>query len=169
MSRIQFRGTGALVWCATIASKTAPTAAEINAGVRLTLQLTNDGLDTPKSGKTIDIADASDLFDKTAPGSFGGNNGKLTFYRDTKSSLDLAWSTLPDGAVGYLLVARFGLAQDATGKGTPSGTATAGDRCEVWPSTVISRSPAAIADGKAQVFDCDVAFQDSPATDAVVA
>jgi hypothetical protein len=161
MSRLQFRGVGALVWCATIANKSAPTAAEIAAGVRITPQLTNDGLDTPKTGKTIDVADASDLFDKTAPGSFGGNN--------SKASLDLAWATLAAGAVGYLVVARFGFGQDSNGKGTPGGTATIGDRCEVWPATVISRAPMAIADGKATTFDCDISFQDSPVTDAVVA
>lgn len=169
MSRLQFRGVGSLVWCATIASKTAPTAAEVAAGVRLTPQLTNDGLSTPKTGKTIAIDDASDLFDKTAPGSFGGNNGKVSCYRDSKTALDLAWTTLADGAVGYLVVARFGWAQDANGKGTPGGTATIGDRCEVWPATVISRAPMDIADGKATTFDCDISFQDSPVTDALVA
>jgi hypothetical protein len=169
MSRQQFRGIGALVWCATISNKAAPTAAEVAAGVRLTSQLTNDGLDTPRTGKTIDIADASDLFDKTAPGSYGGDTGKLTCYRDTKTALDLAYSTLVDGAVGFLVVFRFGCAQDANGKGTPSGTATVGDRCEVWPATIISRAPMPIGDGKATTFDVSIAFTDSPNTDALVA
>jgi hypothetical protein len=129
-----------------------------------------DAPERAEVGQPVGLVDDGDLADdQTAPGSYGGDTGKLTCYRDTKTALDLAYSTLVDGAVGFLVVFRFGCAQDANGKGTPSGTATVGDRCEVWPATIISRAPMPIGDGKATTFDVSIAFTDSPNTDALVA
>lgn len=169
MSRTQLRGVGSVVWCSAVANKNAPTAAEILAGIRLQGMMTNDGLKTPATGKTIDGSDAGDLFNKSLPGSYGGDMGSYTGYRDTKSAVDVPWSTLPQGASGYLVVAWAGFAQDSNGKGTPTGTATAGDRCEVWPSNVISRSRNDPSDGKLTTFTASLSFYDSPAQDAVVA
>lgn len=167
--RVQFRGTGVAVWVANVASKTGPTATEIAGGVRLQGQLDTGGLDTPRTGKTIDISDAGSRFNKTAAGSYGGDAGKITAYRDSLLATDLAWSTLVDGAVGFLIIARFGFAQSGTtGLGTASGVAQTGDRCEVWPATVIVRAPMSIADGKANQFTADLAFTDDPALDALV-
>lgn len=169
MPRIQLRGIGSVVWCSAISNKNAPTVAEITAGIRLQGLMTNDGLKTPSTGKTIDGSDAGDLFNKTFPGSYGGDMGAFTGYRDSKAAVDLAWSTLPQGASGYLVVAWPGFAQDATGKGTPTAVATVGDRCEVWPSNVISRARNDPADGKLTTFTSALSFWDSPAQDAVVA
>jgi hypothetical protein len=167
--RVQFRGTGVAVWVGNVNSKTAPTAAEIAGGVRLQGFLDPGGMDTPRTGKTIDISDAGSRFNKTAAGSYGGDAGKLTAYRDSLLATDLAWATLVDGAVGFLVIARFGFAQSGTtGLGTAAGVAATGDRCEVWPSTVIVRAPVNIADGKANMFTADLAFTDDPALDALV-
>lgn len=168
--RTEFRGTGSLYWVTTIANKSAPTAAEISAGVKLHPQLTNDGLKTPKTGNTIDAADASDLFNKTIGGSYGGDTGEVTCYRDTASASDTAYTTLVDGATGFLVVARAGFGQDGTtGKGSPDGTPTAGDRCEVWPAQVITQAPVDIADGTVTRFSASISFPDSPDIHAVVA
>lgn len=172
MARIQFTGTGSVLFVTAVADKDAPTATELGTGaVKLTPFLTRDGLKTPATGNTIDLSDASSRFNKTGPGSYGGDAAELTCFRDSKSANDIAWTTLPPGTVGYLVVARFGWNQDAgtDGVGTAASTPTAGDRCEVYPVTVISRAMADTADNEASKFSVTLAITDEPAFDAVVA
>lgn len=171
MARIQFTGTGSVLFVTAVADKDAPTTTELGgSAVKLTPYLTRDGLKTPATGNTIDLSDASSLFNKTGPGSYGGDAAELTCFRDTKSANDLAWTTLAQGTSGFLVVARFGWAQDTTsGKGTNSGTPTAADRCEVYPVTVISRAMSDTADNEASKFTVNLAITDEPAFDAVVA
>ena len=170
MARIQPTGTIAIQFVPTVADKTAPTVTELGAGTDLTPFVTRDGLKTPATGNTVDISDVSDLFNSTAPGSYGGDAAELTCYRDTKESADLAWTTLPRGTTGFLVVARSGFGQDSeTGMGSNDGTPTAGDRCEVYPVTVISRAMNDTADNEASKFTCSLAITAPPADDASVA
>ena len=153
----------------SVASKTAPTVAELSDGTDLTGFLTRDGLKTPATGNTVDISDASSLFNSTAPGSYGGDAAELTCYRDTLDTNDTAWNALPRGTTGYLVVARAGWAQsETTGIGSNDGTPTDGDRCEVYPVTVISRAMADTADNEASKFTVSLAITQEPADDAAV-
>ena len=166
MSREQFTGRGSLLWvegAAGIVDAAAPTATELAAGVDLTDLLTRDGLSTPNTGNTIDLSDAGSLFNKTGRGSHGGDAGSLTFYRDSLAANDKAWTSLEDGTQGFFVVARWGWAADAeTGLGTKKGTPTADDRCEVYPSTIISRAMNDTADNEAHKFVASVGFTDEP-------
>lgn len=167
MSRQQSTGVLRLSFVPSVANKSAPTTTEINAGTDLTAFLKRDGLTTPKSGKTISLADVSSPFDKTGAGTYGGDAMTLKFYRDSVSGSDTAWSTLvplsaaaPAGTEGFLVVRRFG--------GASVAFAT-GNVVEVWPVSVISREMDAIAENEAQSFTVMCAVTDEPDDGAVVA
>jgi hypothetical protein len=160
----------AVKFVTAVAAKAAPTVTELTGGTDLTGFLTRDGLKTPATGNTVDISDASSLFNSTAPGSYGGDAAELTCYRDTLGTNDTAWTALERGTIGFLVVARAGWGQSATtGIGTNDGTPTAADRCEVYPVTVISRAMNDTADNEASKFTCSLAITAEPADDAVVA
>jgi hypothetical protein len=164
MSRSASTGVLALRFVPSVANKAAPTVAEINAGTDLTPYLTRDGLSTPQEGSTIDIADVSSRFNKTASGSYGGQPAKLKLLRNTVSGSDAAWTALPRGTAGFYVVRRFG---GATGASTDAYVA--GQRVEVWPVEVLSRAMMDIADNEAQKFEVIAAVTDTPNDDAVVA
>jgi hypothetical protein len=160
----------AVKFVTAVAAKAAPTVTELTGGTDLTGFLTRDGLKTPATGNTVDISDASSLFNSTAPGSYGGDAAELTCYRDTLAANDTAWTALARGTTGFLVVARNGFGQDTdTGQGTNSGTPATGDRCEVYPVTVISRAMADTADNEASKFVVSLAITQEPADSAVVA
>lgn len=165
MSRIQFTGTGQIRWVTTLSSITAPTVAQISAGVNLTQWLRQDGLKRSSSTNTVDTADASNLFNTTDIGTEDGSFS-ATFYRDTVSGSDTAWSTLPKGTRGFWVVAPFGF----SGAGTGTNKAPlAGDRCEVWPAAISSRSPDDEGKDKAETFTSNSAVTSPPELSAVVA
>lgn len=160
MSRLQSTGVLRLWFAAAVADKSAPTLTEITAATDLTPFLKRDGLTTPKSGNTTSVADVSSPFNKTAPGTFGGDAVTLKCYRDSDTESDDAWSTLepvsvstPNGTEGFLVVRRFG----------GSTVAAAADQAvEVWPVSVISREMNAIAENEAQSFTAMLAVTDEP-------
>lgn len=154
----------------TIAALAAPTVAEITAGVNVTPWMLRDGLKTPATGNTIDAADAASRFNSSAPGTYGGDAGSYMGHRDSKSTTDTAWTTFAPDTSAFLVVARMGFHQDSgTGLGTPTGTATTADRCEVYPFTVISRAEEDIAENQTDRFTASLAFTAPPVQDAVVA
>lgn len=169
MPRYGSTGRIAIVFVPTIAVPSAPTVVEITAGVRLSDYVTRDGLKTPSSGNTIDAADIGSAFNKTAAGTYGGDAAELMCHRDSKSASDIAWSTLERGTIGFLVVGRSGLAQNATtGLGTKDGVATVADRVEVYPVTVIARAEADTADNATDKFTASLAITGEPEQDAAV-
>jgi hypothetical protein len=81
----------------------------------------------------------------------------MRFHRDAVSGSDTAWSTLPRGTNGYIVVGRFGL------------TPAAAQRVEVWPISVISREMMDTADNETQKFTVTCAVPTAPNDIAVVA
>lgn len=170
MPRLMFPGTGRVKWCTTITSKTAPSIAEINAGVELTPWLRQDGLNRSVSSNETDTADATDTFNKSDAGTYDAQC-ELTFLRDSVTASDTAFATLQRGTRGYLVVAPFGL---GAGAGTVAGpvagaAATAGNRVEVWQAVVTTAGAEAEGPNKAQVFKVTFALPDSPSINAVAA
>lgn len=160
MARQGSTGQIRLWYVPTISNKAAPTTSEINAGTDLTPQLVRDGLNTPASGQTMDAADASDAYNTTAPGTYGGDPITATFHRNDTGGSDTAWSTLTRTTAGYFVVRRFG----------GSSTAIASSqKVEVWPITVISREMAPIADNQTQRFTATSAVTSPPNDNATVA
>ena len=130
MSRQGFTGNGRLDYVASISDPTAPTVAELNAGVPLTNHLVRDTLATPMSASTLDASDSSARQNKTAPGNYGGDPVTATFHRDSVSGEDDAWSTLVPDAEGFLVIRRFG--------GSDTAWAAA-QKVEVYPGSVNTR------------------------------
>lgn len=161
MSRLMFPGTGKVRWVTTLSSTVAPTAVQINAGVDLTPWLRQDGLSRTVTGALTDVADARDTFDRTDLGTYSAAL-EATFLRDSTAAADTAFSTLTRGTRGYFVVAPFGWAGGAA-------TATALDRCEVWPAVVSSIGAEAEGKEKAQVVKVTFAVYDAPVTNAVAA
>lgn len=170
MARYGTTGRIAIIWVPTVADPAEPTVTEITAGTNLSDHITRDGLKTPSSGNTIDAADIGSRFNKTAAGTYGGDAAEITAHRDSKSTVDLAWTTLAKDSTGFLVVARSGLGQNAsTGLGTKAGPAVAGDRVEVYPVTVISRAANDTGDNETSKFTASLAITGEPEQDAVVA
>jgi hypothetical protein len=173
MPRYSPTGKIGIVLAPSVADITAPTIAEITAGTNLSSYVTRDGLKTPATGNTIDASDIASLFNSTAPGTYGGDAAELMCHRGSKgggTGDDKAWTALARGTIGFLIVARTGFAQNATtGLGTPSATAVAADRVEVYPVTVISRAMADTADNETSKFSATLAITAEPADDAAVA
>ncbi len=139
-------------WVDEIDDITEPTAAELNAGIRLTGFIPDGGLDTPNTGQTVDISDMSSLFNKTTAGTYGGDTVSVTVYRDNDA--DTAYEALQIRSSGFLVVSRFGQA-------TP-GTWAVADEADIYPVTVITRNPAPIGRNEAQRATVEMAVTDVP-------
>lgn len=147
MARKIGAGVLELSYVLTIAVPAAPTAAELNAGTFLTGFLTDGGLSTPLDGSIVDAADMGSAFNKTASGTFGGQALTLELFRD--DAADTAWTTLQRGTVGFIVVARFGLA-------TP-GTYAIADVVDIWTIDVVTRNPVDVARNEMQRFGAEMA------------
>lgn len=173
MSRYGTSGQLGIMFVPTIASIAAPTVTELGAGTDLSTYLTRDGLKTPASGNTVDSSVIASAYTPQVPGTYGGDAVSLTCQRGSKGGVggdDTAWSTLIRGTQGFLVVARSGWAQDATtGLGTPGGTPTVADRCEVYPVSVLTRAMADTAENQTSRFDATLTVTADPNLDAVVA
>lgn len=160
MARRQFTGEGRVWYVPTIANTSAPTTSEVNAGTDLTPFLRRDGLTTPQDGNTIDIADASSRFNKTAPGTYGGDAIEIAMYRDSVSGSDTAYAALPRDTAGYIVIRRFG--------GSTTAIASS-QKVEVWQGTVISRAMEPIGDNEPQRFTVRFSVEAVPVDTATIA
>ena len=159
MARKIGAGVLELSYVLTIAVPTAPTAAELNAGTFLTGFLTDGGLATPLDGSIVDSADMGSAFNKTASGTFGGQPLTLELFRD--DAADTAWNTLTRGVVGFITIARFGLA-------TP-GTYAIADVVDIWTIDVVTRNPVDVARNEMQRFGAEMAVTAVPTEDFPIA
>ncbi len=136
--------------------------AQIAAASNLTDWLLRDGLNTPLDGNTIDVAGASERYNATEAGTFGGQPITLSWFRDSNDADDDAWDALPRGARGTLIIARFGH------DGESNVPLEAGDRVELWPFVVISRNHMGIEENAPYRFTTSMAVPFPPNDDAVV-
>lgn len=118
-------------------------------------------------GKTIPTADISQPYDTTTTGAYGGDPITLKLFRDTVEGSDTAWSTLPRGTTGFALIALRWVRVPVVAHPALNALAT-GDRCEIWPITVIAREPAKTAEGEATTFMVTCSVPVAPELDAAV-
>lgn len=140
MAKYSTPGVSEVHWVTTIASVSAPTAAELNAGVDLTAEVQN----LPQLGRDLATVDVSTLASKTnltQVGTRGGSSFEVTCLRDDDGT-DLAYTTLTEDTAGFLVLARQCLA-------TP-GTFAVADLVDVIPATVGS-----VEDGEPGRNDAD--------------
>lgn len=144
-------------WTGSLSSTSAPPAAEITAGTRISGLMTKDGLDIPFAQNTVDNADLEDTFDAKAVGTWGGDI-TLTFKRN--STADTAWNLAVYGTTGFLVVRR----------GIAVATAiTAGQKVAVYPGQMHEPVPISTATNERDKFKLVVAITDQPNQKATVA
>src|SRR3954467_3391545 len=98
-------GNVKVTFCLTIANISAPTAAELNAGVDLQEWITKDGLGiSPEQASVDNTALASR--DETEDAGTVKYGIELTVKRKEDEVNDTGWDTLTDRQLGYLAVRR---------------------------------------------------------------
>jgi len=157
MSAYVHEGMTKVSWVATIASKAAPTAAELTAGTDITTYLTKDGLKVPQSQNMVDNTSLAETFDAKVVGSWGGDIS-LTMKRD--NGADTAWALFDYAETGYLVVRR----------GVTHATAyAAAQKVEVYPAQSHQPVPNDTAANAQATFTVGLAVTSEPELAAVVA
>lgn len=159
MARFIPDGTLKVTLAPAVALMTAPTVAEITAGDDATGFLRS--LSTPLEGSTVDISDVSSKYNKTAPGTYGGQEVTMEFYRDDVQGDDTMWNLLPRGTTIYAVIARRG------GSGV-EGAIAASDYVDVWKLEVITRNPADYARNEPTGFMVSFSVPEEPQEDVQV-
>jgi hypothetical protein len=161
MARKQFSGEGRVSVVTTIANRAAPTVAELNAGVDVTAQLAGDGIpNIPMEGSTVDISDAASLFNKTAPGTFGGQPLEMILYRDSVGGSETGWAALARGTAVHIVIRRFG--------GSTLAWATS-QKVEVAKGTVLTRESMKPARNEVEKYRVQISVEEIPEQDATTA
>jgi hypothetical protein len=158
MARLAYEGNTKVYWATTVASKTAPTVANITAATNLTPFIVKDGVTTPATQNMVDSATIDEVFDAQVVGSWGGGALELTMFRDNTS--DTAYNLVIYGTNGFVIIWRF-----AGGASTPSS----GAKVEVWPAQMHEPAPMASAANEMQKFKASFAITSAPAMRATVA
>lgn len=139
----------------TVASKAAPTVANITGGTNITPQLPTTGVAVEWTQNNASIPMLDEAFTAEQIGTEAAAI-TLTFTRDETDADDDAWNLFERGLTGYLLISRFG---------TPAATS----RVEVYPITSHRPVPLAPAENEFQQARVQLAVHDTPDLNAVVA
>ena len=145
-----------LGFATSVASLSAPTAAEVNAAVNLTPYLIS--LNASSRGNVVPTPSFDTLFETSIAGTVSATLD-ADFYRD--DTADLAWTTLPRSTNGYFIVSRFGGAGAAH-------KPIAADVVEVWPVLVVSRTMANTSNNTVMTFTVSCAIPREPSEAATV-
>jgi hypothetical protein len=159
MARLVFEEKMRVKFVTTLASRTAPSAAALNAGTDITSLVAKDGVNPGTSENMVDTGDISTAFDAQTIGSWGANLA-LTFYKD--DATDTAWDLFPRGTTGNIVIAPFGF-------GGASNAAASGDKVYVFPVQAQQPQIAPSAANERQSFTTTFAVTSEPAYRAVVA
>jgi hypothetical protein len=157
MSRLPYEGRTNVYWATTVASKNAPTVAEITAAVNVTNFVPKDGVAPNLTTNNVDSATIAEIFDAQVVGSYGANV-QITGFRD--DTADTFYDLCVYGTNGFLILDRF----------NPSGTLpSAGDKVEVWPAQMHEPVNQNSATNTQQRFIETFAITSAPALRATVA
>jgi len=148
-------GTVVIAFVSTIASPAAPTAAELQAGVKIHQQMIGD-LVLPFEGSTTDAADMSSRLNATAAGDYGGSAGTFTIHKEKAVGDDSVFTALARDVTGWLAIANRGTAT--------ANTFAINDYIDLWPVTVLSRS-VQYARGQTLRAAISVSINDDPLED----
>lgn len=140
----------------TLSSSTAPTVAQVNAGVDLTPLLIS--ITASSTGNSVPTPTLDNLFETSVPGTAAATFS-ADFYRD--DTTDTAWNTLPRAAKGYIVIQRYGA--------NATRTAVVAAKLEVWPVTVTSRAAGPLSSNTAQTFTVMCSVPVPPTENAVAA
>lgn len=134
----------------TTATPNVLVASDLTSAVDLTPFLIS--LNASSRGNTVPTPAFDTLFETSINGTVQASLD-ADFYRDTTA--DTAWTTLPRGTTGFLVISRFG----GTGtKKKPQAT----DKVELWPIVVVSRTMANMANNSVMTFSVSCAVPVEP-------
>lgn len=157
MARVIPNNNAYIAFVTTIASGTlAPTQTEVAGGVNLTPFIIS--LNASTTGNTVATPSFDSTFETNIPGTVT-STFEADLYRD--ATTDTAWLTLPRGTKGYFVVSRFG------GTGALNVPQT-GNKVEVWPVTVMTRSAQNMTNNTAQTMTVQCSVPQVPNESAVV-
>lgn len=157
MARIIPNENSWIGFATTVASVSAPTAANITAAVNLTPYVIS--INASSRGNTVPTPSFDSLFETSIAGTVQATFD-ADFYRD--DTADLAWMTLPRSTSGFFIISRFG------GSGTDHAPVAA-DVVEVWPVLIVSRTMANMSNNTVLTFTASSSVPVEPVEDAVVA
>lgn len=149
-------------WVTSIADISAPTVAELNAGIELECQITPDGLARESSDEAVDTSRLCSVFttQKVGRTSFEVSLTLVRLDEQVVGVDDDAYNTLTKGVDGYLVI-RDNL---------PADTAwAAGQEVEVFPAECGTRSKATPAANEQQTFTLPMMVTAEPDLYATVA
>lgn len=149
--RFMRKGTTRFYFVPTIASASlVPTAAEVNAGVRLDQEIA-EVAGFSFENQPIRTPDMASAFVSQIAGEDSTEDSSLTMYQ--RKGTDVLRAALPKGAVGYVVIFY---------SGTTGATPAAGDKADVWPSTVGSNAKMYTADNEAAKYRVRFNLTDPP-------
>lgn len=149
-------GRSKVYWMLTLTSASAPSATQIIAGVELSSALR--GIPSiPRTGNLADSADLSSTFEKRVRGTVGGDAMTLTLNRNT--STETAYNALTEGAEGYVVVFR---------KGVAGTQAAIGDKCDVFSGIINAVGDNSPGRNDVDSVNIEIAITDNPTRDKTV-
>ena len=154
MARFVYELNTKVFWCVTIASKSAPTVAEINAGTNITSFLTKDGVSRPATQNMVSSGSLAESYNAEVVGSWGGGAFELKGYRDDVA--DSFWNLGIYSTNGFLVI-------------IPRGTVAAANKCEVWPAQMHTPIMGQTAQDEVQAFTLALAITSQPEMKATIA
>jgi hypothetical protein len=157
MARVIPNEKSYICFATTVANIAAPTALEITNGVNLTPFVVS--LTASTQGNQLPTPAFDSLFETSISGTVQASF-TMDCYRD--DSADTAWTTLPRGTDGFVIISRFG------GTGTDNKP-IATNKVEVWPVRITSRSMQAMSSNQVQMFQVTCAVTTEPNENATVA
>lgn len=145
-------------WVPTITTITAPTVAQITAGVEYTAFIPVDGINIGGTRNNASQAMLGGAFVTEEPGTWG-TTIEITFVRD--DTTDTAWDFFAGGykVAGYIVLRRQGAA----------GAIAIGNKVEVYPARIHEPQMMASAENEYSKFSVQYAITAQPALEAVVA
>lgn len=143
-----------------LSSMSAPSLAQIQAGVDASAFLVKDGFSAPRQGNEIPASTAMERENLSIAGSISTGPVTMTFHRD--DTADTPFNTLVEGNTFYVVFSRKG------GSGA-SGALAIGDVVEVYHGDVLDRSPADIGENTLARVTVRLSTRTAPDVDAVVA
>lgn len=152
-------GVSKVVLAPSVASLTAPTRSEINAGTVLVQPAATDSealremTGWESADNPITVPNAANDFDSTIPGRKSASNPSISFYDD--STATTRRTACAEGTTGYVIIMPLG---DVPTK-----------RCQVWPIRVaaLNDSPVNSA-GEAKMFTVQFSVTGKPEKSAVI-
>jgi hypothetical protein len=145
------------VFCTSIASQAAPTAAELAAGTIITNDIRSVNGFTARS-QFVGVPTMQGGFAPKLAGSQQAEDSSLTFAEASTFAGNTIKAALAQGTTGFIVISRY-----------TRGTLVATTKVDVFPVTVAGNNRSRTADNQPAEFVVDFSITAAPSLDATVA